>query len=174
MDEDIKGLTVIFTGPGKGKTSAGFGVLFRAAGHGMGCHAIQFIKGNRNSGELRTAEKLGIPVEQMGKGFTWLPEYSLEQHKEAAAEGYARAKELLASGIDVLLLDEILYALGKELVTEDEVLALMETKPEHTHLILTGRGATERLTEKADMVSTIEATKHPYQAGIPAQKGVDF
>lgn len=172
-----RGLTVIFTGNGKGKTSAGMGVVFRALGHGYRCMVIQFIKANRETGELKMAERLAPQLEfvQTGKGFTWLKEHAAEEHRLAAQEGVALAKTALAKGeCKVLLLDEILYALGKNLVSSGDIKALIAAKPPTMHLILTGRGATPELIALADMVSDIEAIKHPYQAGIPAQKALDF
>ncbi len=172
-----RGLTVIFTGNGKGKTSAGMGVVFRALGHGYRCMVIQFIKANRETGELKMAERLAPQLEfvQTGKGFTWLKEHAAEEHRRAAQEGVALAKAALEKGgCKVLLLDEILYALGKNLVSFDDIKGLVAAKPAATHLILTGRGATPELIALADMVSDIDSVKHPYQAGIPAQKGLDF
>lgn len=176
-DSNERGLTVIFTGDGKGKTSAGMGVVFRALGHGYRCMVIQFIKANRETGELKMAERLAPQLEfvQTGKGFTWLKEHAAEEHRLAAQEGVALAKAALEKGkCKVLLLDEILYALGKDLVSFDDIKALIAAKPAAMHLILTGRGATPELIALADMVSRVDSVKHPYQAGIPAQKGLDF
>ncbi|MBF0293461.1 MAG: cob(I)yrinic acid a,c-diamide adenosyltransferase, partial [Nitrospinae bacterium] len=172
MNEKVeRGLTVIFTGPGKGKTSAALGVAFRALGHGYRCKIIQFIKSKGNTGELALAERLAPQVEivQMGMGFTWKKKHAPEEHREAALAGLRLAQDILEHGdCKVVVLDEILYALGKNLVTLDEIKTLISKKPPHTHLILTGRGAPPELVEMADMVTTMEATKHPYQAGIPA------
>lgn len=172
-----RGLTVIFTGPGKGKTSAALGVVFRALGHGYKCKIIQFIKSKGNTGELALAERLAPQIEivQIGLGFTWRKKHEPEEHREAALAGLRLAQEVLEQGdCKVVALDEILYALGKNLVTLDEIIALIGKKQPHTHLILTGRGAPPELVAMADMVTTMESTKHPYQAGVPAQKGLDF
>lgn len=176
-EKSERGLTVIFTGPGKGKTSAALGVVFRALGHGYRCKIIQFIKSGGNTGELALAERLAPQVEivQAGMGFTWKKKHPPEEHREAALAGLRLAQEVLERGEHkVVVLDEILYALGKSLVTLDEVTALIGKKQAHTHLILTGRGAPPELVSMADMVTTMEADKHPYQSGIPAQKGLDF
>jgi cob(I)alamin adenosyltransferase len=176
-ENEERGLTVIFTGPGKGKTTAALGVAFRALGHGYRCKIIQFIKSNRNTGELMLAERLAPQMEivQTGLGFTWLKGHTPEEHREAAQAGLRLAQEVLERGdCKVVVLDEILYALGKSLVTLDEALALIGKKQPHVHLILTGRGAPPELVAMADIVTTMEAAKHPFQAGIPAQKGLDF
>jgi len=178
MNENVeRGLTVIFTGPGKGKTSAALGVAFRALGHGYRCKIIQFIKSSGNTGELMLAERLAPQMEilQTGLGFTWLKGHTPEEHHEAAQAGLRLAQEVLERGdCKVVVLDEILYALGKSLVTLNEVIALIGKKKPHVHLILTGRGAPPELVAMADMVTTMESAKHPFQAGIPAQRGLDF
>ena len=176
-ENEERGLTVIFTGPGKGKTTAALGVAFRALGHGYRCKIIQFIKSKGKTGELILAERLAPQMEiiQTGLGFTWLKEHDPEEHRLAAQAGLRVAQEVLEQGdCKVVVLDEILYALGKSLVTLDDVIGLVGKKQPHTHLILTGRGAPPELVAMADMVTTMEAVKHPYQAGIPAQKGLDF
>ncbi|MEE8483184.1 MAG: cob(I)yrinic acid a,c-diamide adenosyltransferase [Nitrospinota bacterium] len=177
MDEDIKGLNVIFTGEGKGKTSAAMGVVLRAVGHGFKCRVIQFIKGSIDTGELHTAEKLAPQLEivRAGKGFTWSAKVSPEEHKAAAQHGIEEAKKSVADfSLNVVVLDEILYALSKNLIGLEQVKELMETKHGRLHLILTGRGAPDELIDMADMVTTMRETKHPYKKGIPAQKGLDY
>jgi len=176
-ENEERGLTVIFTGPGKGKTSAALGVAFRALGHGYRCKIIQFIKSRGDTGEIMLAGRLAPQMEivQTGLGFTWLNDHTPEEHREAALDGLRLAQEVLELGnCKVVVLDEILYAMGKNLVTLDEVIALVGKKQPHTHLILTGRGAPPELVAMADMVTTMEAVKHPFQSGIPAQKGLDF
>ena len=172
-----RGLIVIFTGPGKGKTTAALGVVFRALGHGYRCKIIQFIKSNRDTGELMLAGRLSPQMEitQTGLGFTWRKEHTPEEHRKAALDGLRIAQEALEQGdFKVVVLDEILYALGKSLVTLDEVIAIVCKKRPDTHLILTGRGAPPELVSMADMVTVMEAVKHPFQSGVPAQKGLDF
>ncbi len=177
MARDIQGLTVIFTGNGKGKTSAALGVVFRALGHGFKCRVIQFIKGSMDTGELHLAARLApeLSIVQTGLGFTWKKEHAFEQHVQAARKAIEMAREDIASGAwDVVLLDEILYALNGNLITLGDIEGLIAAKPEGTHLILTGRGAPPELIEKADMVTSMEPVKHPISKGIPAQKGLDF
>jgi len=177
MSDDIKGLTVIFTGDGKGKTSAALGVVLRALGHGFKCKVIQFIKGGMDSGELHLDGEFSgnFEIVQAGLGFTWLEDYAMDEHKAAAQKGLEMAEVDLASGAyHVLALDEILYALNKKLVSLKQLEKLINQKPQKTHLILTGRDAPPELIDKADMVTSMEAVKHPMKKGIPAQKGLDF
>lgn len=177
MSGEIKGLTVIFTGDGKGKTSAALGVVMRALGHGLKCKVIQFIKGGMDSGELNLDGKFSgnFKIVQAGLGFTWLEEYTIDEHKTAAQQGLEMAgADLACDAYHVLVLDEILYALKKKLVSLKQVEKLINQKPQKTHLILTGRDAPPELIDKADMVTSMEAVKHPMKKGIPAQKGLDF
>ncbi len=175
--EKHRGITAIFTGDGKGKTSAALGVVFRALGHDMDCNIIQFIKGDKRTGELSLMKRLGpgLQITQTGKGFTWKKGVSQEEHRQAAKKGIKLAADAIASDKwMVIVLDEILYALKADLVTVEQIEELIDLKPAHKHLILTGRGAPKRLIDKADMVTSMENVKHPMQAGIAAQKGIDF
>ncbi|MBI5178111.1 MAG: cob(I)yrinic acid a,c-diamide adenosyltransferase [Nitrospinae bacterium] len=177
MREEVKGLTVIFTGNGKGKTSAALGAVMRALGHGWKCKVIQFIKANRETGEILLLKKLApeLGIEQFGMGFTWLKDHSPEEHREAAQAGFNAALADIRSGkYGLMVLDEILYALGKGLVSLADVQEAIRQKPSHMHLILTGRGAPQELIEMADMVTSMEPVKHPMEKGIPAQRGLDF
>lgn len=176
MDQ-VKGITAIFTGDGKGKTSAALGVVARSLGHGKKCKVIQFIKGRKRSGEHYLAERLAPDLEivMTGKGFTWLTDVSREDHEKSAQEGLKLAEEAITSGeYAVVALDEILYALKSGLVKIEQVERLMDLRPEGSHLILTGRGAPERLIEKADLVTSMQMIKHHKQAGVPAQICMDF
>ncbi|MBI3794739.1 MAG: cob(I)yrinic acid a,c-diamide adenosyltransferase [Nitrospinae bacterium] len=175
--EKIQGLTVIFTGNGKGKTSSALGVVFRALGHGFKCKIIQFIKANKETGEYKFLQKLSPEVEiiQFGLGFTWLKDHTKEEHLNAVAEGLKSAKADLASGkYQLVVLDEILYAIRDKLLSLEDVVALVKSRPPETHLILTGRDAPKELVELADMVTSMEPIKHPMARGIPAQKGLDY
>lgn len=177
MSSDIKGLTVIFTGDGKGKTSAALGVVMRALGYGFKCKVIQFIKGGMDSGELNLDKEFSgnFEIVQAGLGFTWLKNHTMDEHETAAQQGLEMAEDDLASNAyQVLVLDEILYALKKKLVSLAQLEKLIRQKPERTHLILTGRDAPPELIDKADMVTSMSAVKHPMKKGIPAQKGLDF
>jgi len=175
--ERAKGITVIFTGDGKGKTSAALGVVARSLGHGNKCLVIQFIKGRRRSGEYYLAKKLkpDLEIVMTGKGFTWLADVPREDHERMAQEGVKLAEEAMTSGrYAVVALDEILYALRSGLVKIEQVERLIDLRPEGSHLVLTGRGAPQRLIDKADLVTSMQVIKHPKQAGIPAQKCMDY
>jgi len=178
MDEnEIRGLTVVFTGDGKGKTSAALGGALRCLGHGYRVKVIQFIKGEIKTGELRLAERLkpDLDITQAGRGFTWLDDHSGEEHKKAAGEGFEMALKALESDeYKTVVLDEIFYALQAGLVTEEQISALIDRKPPETHLVLTGRAAPESIIVKADLVTSMQDIKHPSQKGIPAQKGMDY
>ncbi len=177
MGDEIKGLNVIFTGEGKGKTSAAMGVVLRAMGHGIKCRVIQFIKGSMDTGELHMVKKLAphLEIVRAGKGFTRSAKVSAEEHKAAAQNGIEEAiKSISDLSLNVVVLDEIFYALSKNLIELEQVKELMETKHGRLHLILTGRGAPDELIDMADMVTTMRETKHPYKKGIPAQKGLDY
>jgi len=177
MNARDKGLTVIFTGNGKGKTSAALGVVCRTIGHGYKSKVIQFIKGKMNTGELHLVDKLGsdFDIEQVGKGFTWRKSVSKDDHAAAAAQGVKAARKALGSGqFKTVVLDEILYALRAQLVTIEQIEELIKTKEKHVHLVLTGRDAPQRLIDRADMVTSMEMVKHPSAEGIPAQKCLDY
>jgi len=174
-----QGLVIVNTGDGKGKTTAAVGTAVRACGYGMRVVMIQFIKGPWKSGEQVSAARLAPEFEliKAGKGFykimgDRLPE---EVHRRAAEEGYRTAEEKLLSGdYDVVILDEVNNAVSDGLLTIDQVISLVDRKPPHVHLILTGRNAHEKLVERAHMVTEMREVKHPYQQGILAQKGIDF
>ncbi|NYE57646.1 cob(I)yrinic acid a,c-diamide adenosyltransferase [Carboxydothermus ferrireducens] len=170
-----KGLVLVFTGNGKGKTTSALGMALRAWGQGMRILVLQFIKGGWKYGELKAAEALGerFVMRQMGEGF--LSEEKFDEHRRAAQEALEEAKkEILSGNWDMIILDEIIYSVGYGLVDEEQVLDLIKIKPEKLHLVLTGRNASERIIEAADLVSEIREIKHPYQKGIPAQKGIEF
>lgn len=177
MGNGIKGLTVVFTGDGKGKTSAALGAVFRALGHGFNCKVIQFIKGSMETGELFLAQKLKPELEivQTGKGFTWDKNTPESEHKEAAQKGLQMAKSDIASGnFQMVVLDEIFYALKAGLIDTAQIEEIISMKPDEMHLILTGRGAPQVIIDKADMVTNMDPVKHPMQKGIKAQKGLDY
>jgi cob(I)alamin adenosyltransferase len=174
MPAPRRGLIQIFTGNGKGKTSAALGIAMRAAGHGFKVLIIQFMKGLPNSGEALLAGRIPhITVVQAGRAsFVDLRKPS-EPDRAAARSGLAAAKSAMNEGYDVLILDEILVACGP-LLPPDEVLNLVRSKPDSLELILTGRNAHPDLVAAADLVSEIREIKHPYQNGIPARKGIDY
>ncbi|MDP2306459.1 MAG: cob(I)yrinic acid a,c-diamide adenosyltransferase [Pseudomonadota bacterium] len=167
------GLVLVHTGDGKGKSTSAFGLALRAVGHDLRVHIVQFIKGSRTYGELRSLERLGVPVERAGEGFTWEVR-SDERQRELASWGMERARAAVASGVDVLVLDEVNIALGKGFFPIDEFLAFLAERPPGMHVVCTGRYAPEALLAAADLVTRHELVKHPYQRGIRAQPGVEF
>ncbi|RMA41667.1 cob(I)yrinic acid a,c-diamide adenosyltransferase [Rhodophyticola porphyridii] len=173
-----KGLIIVHTGAGKGKSSSGFGMIMRCIGHGIPCAVVQFIKGTWITGEkelLRTrfAEECTFVVS--GEGFTWETQ-DRDRDVAAAQAGWARAKELILDPeIRFVLLDEINIALRYDYLDIDEVVDFLLTrKPQMTHVVLTGRNAKPELIEAADLVTEMTLVKHPFKDGVVAQKGVEF
>jgi len=175
-----RGLTVVYTGDGKGKTTAAVGLTVRAAGNRMRVFFLQFIKGQWKSGEREILRSLpGVDLEVTGRGFTIEglrdPRIPMDDHAAAAAHGWQVARTSVAGGrYDVVVLDEILGAVTAGLVPLDELLELVRTKPADLHLVLTGRGAPPELIELADLVSEVHPVKHPFEKGIKAQRGIEF
>lgn len=171
-----KGLIMVHTGPGKGKTTAALGLAFRALGHGLPVCIIQFIKGTWKYGELYSAKRFSDLLEfhVAGEGFTWKSP-DLEKHKQAARAGWKLAKEKIAAGRHhLVILDEFTYALNFKMVEEEEVIAVLKRKPAAMHVLVTGRDAPAALMEIADLVTVMREMKHPFRAGIQAQKGIEF
>ena len=179
-----KGLTIVYTGNGKGKTSAALGAAMRALGHGWRVLIIQFFKGDWPVvyGELELAKKLypQFEVLQLGRGFVKImgDKKPFDEHVEAAQAALQLTRERMLSGnYDLLILDEVIYALGYldfKLLELKDVLALLKEKPPQLHLILTGRNAPPEIIEAADLVTEMGEVKHPMKKGIPAQQGIDF
>jgi cob(I)alamin adenosyltransferase len=173
-----KGLVIVHTGAGKGKSSSGFGMILRCIAHGMPCAVVQFIKGAWDTGERRLIEGHFAGLCQfhaMGEGFTW--ETQDRARDVAAAEaGWEKAKALILDpAIRFVLLDEINIALRYDYLDVAEVVAfLRDHKPPMTHVVLTGRNAKEELIELADLVTEMTLVKHPFRSGIKAQAGVEF
>ncbi len=173
-----KGLVIVHTGAGKGKSSSGFGMILRCVAHGMPCAVVQFIKGAWDTGERRIlTEHFGdlCQFHAMGEGFTWETQ-DKARDIAAAAAGWEKAKELIRDERNrLILLDEINIALRYGYLDLDEVLRFLdEEKPPLTHVVLTGRNAAERLIEAADLVTEMTLIKHPFRSGIKAQAGVEF
>ena len=174
------GLVLIHTGDGKGKTTAALGLAMRAWGDGMRVLILQFIKGGWTYGELKTISILEqaegrIHVEQCGLGFTRKGDTDEAKHKQAAAEALKQAEQAITSGDwDLIILDEINYAIKFGLITESDALHLLEVRPPELHLVLTGRDVRPALIERADLVTEMKLIKHPYQQGIKAQQGIEF
>ncbi|OGO42066.1 MAG: cob(I)yrinic acid a,c-diamide adenosyltransferase [Chloroflexi bacterium RBG_16_57_9] len=174
-----RGLVIVNTGDGKGKTTAALGTALRAVGYGWHVLILQFIKGTWKYGEMEAIKRLEPEVElvRMGKGFYKILNDNLpeEVHKEAAREALAFAREQMHSGkYDLIILDEINVALQTGLLDVKDVLTLLDERPAGLHLILTGRGAPPEIVERADMVTEMREVKHPYQQGIKAQRGIDY
>ena len=171
-----KGLVIVHTGKGKGKTTAALGLVFRAWGHGMRVCVLQFIKRkNKNLGEVKAAAKLGIEWHQIGEGFVWHPTQDQEA-KAKARRAWVLAQEKIASrAYDLIVLDEFTYVLKFGWLDPEEVLTwLAENKPSELHLIITGRDAVPALVEYADLVTDMGNVKHPFEQGVRAQQGIEF
>ena len=175
---DKKGLVVVHTGKGKGKSSAAFGMIFRCIAHDMQCAVVQFIKGGMSTGErdLILSKFTDIcAFHTMGEGFTWETQ-DKSRDMEMAAAAWEKAKELIRNPDNkMVLLDEINIALRYDYIDVNEVVAfLRDEKPEMTHVVLTGRNAKDELIDLADLVTEMELVKHPFRSGIKAQIGVEF
>ena len=176
--EGEKGLIIVHTGAGKGKSSSGFGMILRCIAHGMPCAVVQFIKGAWDTGERRLIEGHFGGLCQffaMGEGFTWETQ-DKEKDIAAARRGWEKAKDLIRDDRNrMVLLDEINIALRYDYLPVAEVVAFLNAeKPAMTHVVLTGRNAREELIEIADLVTEMTLVKHPFRSGIKGQKGVEF
>jgi cob(I)alamin adenosyltransferase len=176
--EQTRGLLMVHTGNGKGKTTCALGLMMRAAGRGLKCCMIQFMKSrNDRYGEHESAEKLGIEVHTMGDGFTWDTK-NPEQDRATARATWELCVEKLRSGdYDLLVFDELVYVLSYEFLPPDEVLeelrSIRAAQPA-LHIVVTGRDAPAALIEAADLVTEMTEIKHPFTAGIRAQQGIEF
>ncbi|CRL09719.1 cob(I)yrinic acid a,c-diamide adenosyltransferase [Phaeobacter italicus] len=173
-----KGLIIVHTGPGKGKSSSGFGMIMRCIAHGMPSAVVQFIKGAWQTGERTLIEENFSDLCQfyaMGEGFTWETQ-DKARDIAAAQKGWEKAKEMIRDERNTMvLLDEINIALRYDYIDIADVVDFLETeKPPMTHVVLTGRNAKEELIEIADLVTEMGQIKHPFRQGIKAQKGVEF
>ena len=171
-----KGLLIVHTGKGKGKSTAAFGMVFRALGQGMKVAIVQFVKGAWATGEAKALEKFADQVDIfiMGKGFTWETQ-DKEADIAAAREAWAKAKELINDDIhDMVLLDELNIVLRYDYLPVEEVVGVLQSRPAMKHVIVTGRNARDELIEIADLVTEMALVKHPFRDGIKAQKGIEF
>lgn len=171
-----RGLVLLHTGDGKGKSTAAFGQALRAAGQGLRVCIVQFIKGQFQTGEAKAFQALAGNVEfhVKGSGFTW-QQKDKEEVTRVARQAFAFAREKIMSGrYDMVVLDELTYLVTYGMVDEAEVLDLISGRPPGLHLVITGRDASEKLVAAADLVSEVRMIKHPYSAGVQAQKGIEF
>ena len=171
-----KGLVQVYTGNGKGKTSAAFGLALRAAGRGLKVYVIQFIKGGFDYGELYVVDKLpNVTLRAFGRGKFIMDKTPAKEDVRLAEEALALAEQVVKSGdYDVVILDEVNVALSLGLVKLERVLELVKGKPAHVELVLTGRNAHEKIVEIADLVTEMREIKHPFSKGVPARKGIEF
>lgn len=170
-----RGLVLVHTGKGKGKSSSAFGVLVRALGWKQKVGVVQFIKGKWITGERRFFQDLGgVTWHTMGEGFTWDTQ-DRDRDIAAAQAAFAKARDMMNSGeYDLIVLDEINIAMRYDYLSVDDVLAGLKARHERTSVVLTGRDAKPELCDYADLVTEMTEVKHPFQAGIKAQRGVDF
>jgi cob(I)alamin adenosyltransferase len=174
-----KGLVVVITGYGKGKTTAALGIAVRACGHNMSVCIIQFMKGDMYAGEWDGIKKMGCQIEltPTGKGFCGIQgnPYPFKEHRQNAQEAIQLAHQKMSSGMfDILILDEINNALHLNLVDLKQVLEIIQNKPPLMHLVLTGRDAHPQVIDLADTVSEIQEVKHAYRKDIEPQPGIDY
>jgi cob(I)alamin adenosyltransferase len=173
------GLTIVYTGKGKGKTTAALGLALRATGYDKRICMIQFIKGSWHYGEMDSTKRLepGFEMVAVGKGFVGIidDKSPKEDHEKVAKEAIRISNDKIQSGkYDIVILDEINYAVNLNLISVDDVLKLIKSKPDDIDLVLTGNYAKEEVIEIADLVTEMKEIKHPFQKGIKAKKGIDF
>ncbi|CAH0525402.1 cob(I)yrinic acid a,c-diamide adenosyltransferase [Vibrio hippocampi] len=169
-----KGLLLVITGNGKGKSTSGFGTVARAVGHGKKCAVAQFIKGTWDNGERNLLEKLGVEFHVMATGFTWETQ-DKSADTAAAQQVWQQCLKLLQDEtLDVILFDELTYMVSYGYIELEEVIAALEARPAMQSVIITGRGAHRRLIELADTVSEVKNIKHAFESGVKALKGVDW
>ena len=171
-----KGLLIVHTGKGKGKSTAAFGMVFRAIGHGFKVGVVQFVKGAWGTGERDVLENFPelVTIRAMGEGFTWDTQ-DRQRDLAAARAAWEMAKEMIADpAYKMVLLDELNIVLRYDYLPLDEVLEALKNKPRDTHVIVTGRNAKEELIEIADLVTEMTEIKHPFRSGVKAQAGIEF
>jgi len=170
------GLVIVNTGDGKGKTTAALGLALRAWGDGLRVLILQFLKSNRTTGEKSAIGMIreqfgGIELRSCGLGFT----NRKGDHEEAAKAALCEAKTAIKCGVwDMVILDEINYAVRAGLLTDEDIRHLLDLRPENLHLVFTGRGIPDVLRERADLITEMQCLRHPYEKGITAQKGIEY
>ena len=178
MQED-KGLLIVYTGPGKGKTTCALGTAFRAVGQGLRALMVQFIKGSWHYGELDSAKMLGddkFEIRPMGRGFVKVGGAETDPEDiKMAHDCWAAGRDAIYSGTyDLVILDEINYVISYKMLDPDEIVEGLKGRPERVHVICTGRNAHPKLVGIADLVTEMREVKHPYTKGILAQRGIDY
>ena len=173
-DGERRGLVLVHTGDGKGKSTAAFGLALRAHGRGKAVKIYQFMKvPSARFGEHRVFEQLGVPIEGLGDGFSWKSK-DLDHSGQLARDGWAKAEATISAGQHFLVvLDEIMYPLRYGWLPLDPVLACLRHRPPHVHVVLTGRNAPDELVDLADTVTEMRLVKHHFKAGVPAQRGIE-
>ena len=172
--QDERGIVIVFTGNGKGKTTAAFGTATRAVGHGQKVGVIQFIKGEWPNGERNLLEPHGVEFQVMATGFTWNTQ-DRESDTAACLAVWEHGRRMLADeSLDLVLLDELTYMVAYDYLPLEEVLTALRNRPAHQTVIITGRGCHREITELADTVSELRPVKHAFDAGIKAQMGIDY
>ena len=176
--ENTKGLLIVNTGDGKGKTTAALGVLVRAAGRGLKCCLVQFMKSKTDRyGEHESLEKLGVEVHTMGDGFTWDTKDPAQDIKTSEETWALCLEKMNSAEYELMVFDELVYVLDYKFLDVDKVvdeIKSIRVEQPHLHLILTGRNAPQELVDAADLVTEMKEIKHPFHAGIYAQQGIEF
>lgn len=171
-----RGLVIVHTGKGKGKSTAAFGMVFRSLGHGFNVGVVQFVKGAWETGERDVLEKFSdqVTIKAMGEGFTWETQ-DRQRDIDSARAAWEEAKVMIANpDIKMVLCDELNIVLRYDYLPVEEVVEVLKNKPEDKHVIITGRNAKDELIEVADLVTEMELIKHPFRSGVKAQAGVEF
>ncbi|CAM7020383.1 cob(I)yrinic acid a,c-diamide adenosyltransferase [Klebsiella michiganensis] len=172
--QEERGIVIVFTGNGKGKTTAAFGTVTRAVGHGKNAAVVQFIKGTWPNGERNLLEPHGVEFQVMATGFTWNTQ-DRESDTAACLAVWEHGRRMLADeSLDLVLLDELTYMVAYDYLPLEEVLTALRNRPAHQTVIITGRGCHREITELADTVSELRPVKHAFDAGIKAQMGIDY
>ncbi|MEB5922506.1 cob(I)yrinic acid a,c-diamide adenosyltransferase [Franconibacter daqui] len=172
--QEERGITLVFTGNGKGKTTAAFGTAARAVGHGKKVGVIQFIKGTWPNGERNLLEPHGVEFQVMATGFTWDTQ-NRESDTAACLEVWRHAERMLAdSALDMVILDELTYMVAYDYLSLETVMQALRNRPAHQTVIITGRGCHRDILDYADTVSELRPVKHAFDAGVKAQIGIDY
>ena len=172
--QDIRGIIIIFTGNGKGKSTAAFGTVTRAVGHGLKAGVVQFIKGGWECGERNLLQQHGVEFHVMATGFTWETQ-NKDTDTAAALSVWQEGKRMLSdASLNLVVLDELTYMVNYGYLELDDVLSALKQRPNHQTVIITGRGCHRAILKLADTVSELRPVKHAFDAGIKAQKGIDW